>query len=104
MMTINLKEAMKKIKTEKRNRKKLIAQGISSYPIRLYQVFIIFKQDKKYFVRSFFTVGIFEDKMRDKFYIMQEVGITIAEIKLFYHTQGKNIKHLGTEVELIEEY
>lgn len=103
-MTINLKEAMKKINTEKRERKKLIAQGVENYPIRLYQVFIIFKQDKKYSVRSFFTVGIYEDKMRDKVYIMQEVGITIAEIKLFYHTQGKDIKHLGTQVEVIGEY
>lgn len=103
-MAINLEEAMNKVKTEKRERKKLVDQGISSYPIKLYQVFIILKQDKKYSVRSFFTVGLYEDEMRDKVYIMQEVGMTMAEIKLFYHMQGKNIKHLGTQVELIKEY
>lgn len=103
-MTVNLKEAMKKISAEKRERKKLVTQGVSSYPIKLYQVFIILKQDKKYFVRSFFTVGFYENEMRDKFYVMQEVQMTIAEIKIFYHTQGKDIKHLGTQVELIGEY
>lgn len=103
-MTINEKAFNNMLKKAIKERKELVAQGISSYPIKLYQVFIILKQDKKYLVRSFFTVGIYEDEMRDKFYVMQEVGMMIAEIKLFYHTQGKNIKHLGTQIELIGEY
>lgn len=103
-MAYKLEDARKKTSAEKRERKKLIAQGISSYPIRLYQVLIILKQDKKYSVRSFFTVGIYEDEMRDKLYIMQEVQMTIQEIKLFNHLKGLKVKHLGTQVDLIGEY
>lgn len=99
----NKKQAIAKFQKEIQERDKLVAEGLESYPVRLYKAIIKTKENGKEKTSTTYAVGGYFDIILDKLYILTEIRSTVAEISLIKHLDGKDFELLGWDIKLVEE-
>lgn len=99
----NKKQALAKFEKEIQKRDKFVAEGLESYPVRLYKAIIKTKENGKEKTSTTYAVGGHFDIIRDKLYILTEIRSTVTEISLIKHSDGKDFELLGLDIKLLAE-
>lgn len=104
-MAINEKMFANMLRKAKKERKDLVAQGLESYPIRAYEVFITTTEcgeERSFTVKN---VGGYFSVDADKKHILESVKAVLDEVHYMAKVFGNRIiKTKRIEIKLLKEY
>ena len=104
-MAINEKMFVNKLRKEQKERKELIAQGLESYPIRAYEVFITTTECGEERKFSLKTIGGYGTIEADKKHIETTVKGIIDQVHYMAKVFGRRIiKIKSIEIKMLKEY
>ena len=104
-MATNEKTFANMLRKAKKERKELTAQGMESYPIRAYEVYvtIIERGEERSFILK--NVGGYDSVEDDKKYILENVKRALDNVFYMAKVFGKRIiKIKSIEIKLLKEY
>ena len=99
----NLRRALERFEKKKKERDEMVAKGLESYPVRLYEVIVEFKEEDRIAHQSYYACGYYETIEADKKYIAYHIDNISKTVKFASKLDGRNLNIKLIDIKLIKE-